>query len=311
MPNEVFQAQIALLVRVLPYVAAETCFALKGGTAINLFVRDLPRLSVDIDLVYVPIQDRETSLREIWSALARIAQAIRKSVPGSIVTENSNADGTRLLIRLHTAQIKIEVTPVLRGTVYPVELRTVRPIVEERFGFAEIQVVTFADLYAGKLVAALDRQHPRDLFDGQLLLANEGIDDTLFQTFLVYILSHNRPAHEVLQPRLKDIQRSFEQEFLGMTTEKTSLDALLATREQLIAAIHSRLDEAAKNFLLSFHHLKPTWELLNLPGIENLPAVRWKLANLEILQNKQPEKYQTMMRDLESVLAKKESAPHE
>jgi hypothetical protein len=92
MPNEVFQAQIALLVRVLPYVAAETCFALKGGTAINLFVRDLPRLSVDIDLVYVPIQDRETSLREIWSALARIAQAIRKSVPGSIVTENSNAD---------------------------------------------------------------------------------------------------------------------------------------------------------------------------------------------------------------------------
>jgi hypothetical protein len=144
---------------------------------------------VDIDLVYVPIQDRETSLREIWSALARIAQAIRKSVPGSIVTENSNADGTRLLIRLHTAQIKIEVTPVLRGTVYPVELRTVRPIVEERFGFAEIQVVTFADLYAGKLVAALDRQHPRDLFDGQLLLANEGIDDTLFQTGQCQILT--------------------------------------------------------------------------------------------------------------------------
>jgi hypothetical protein len=185
------------------------------------------------------------------------------------------------------------------------------PIVEERFGFAEVQVVSFADLYAGKLVAALDRQHPRDLFDVQSLFANEGIDDTLFQTFLVYILSHNRPAHEVLQPRLKDIQRPYDQEFVGMTTEETSLDSLLAARVQLVTAIHSHLDEAAKNFLLSFHHLKPSWELFNLPGIENLPAVRWKLANLEILQNKQPEKYQTMMLDLESVLAKKESAPRE
>jgi hypothetical protein len=41
MPNEVFEAQAALLVRALPYVAVETCFALKGGTAINLFVRKL------------------------------------------------------------------------------------------------------------------------------------------------------------------------------------------------------------------------------------------------------------------------------
>jgi hypothetical protein len=60
MASEVFEAQVALLVRVLPHVATETCFALKGGTAINLFVRDLPRLSVDIDLVYLPIENRET-----------------------------------------------------------------------------------------------------------------------------------------------------------------------------------------------------------------------------------------------------------
>jgi predicted nucleotidyltransferase component of viral defense system len=303
MPSEVFTAQVALLVRVLPYVAAETCFALKGGTAINLFVRDLPRLSVDIDLVYLPIEDRETSLLGIRSALGRIAETIRKAIPGSVVTDNANADGTRILVRQRNAQIKIEVTPVLRGTVHPTGLRTVRPIVEERFGFAEIQMVSFADLYAGKLVAALDRQHPRDLFDVQYLFANEGIDKALFHTFLAYILSHNRPAHEVLQPRVKDIRQVFELEFSGMTSEEPSLAALVESREQLISGIRSRLDESSKRFLLSFHKLQPDWDLLGLPNVRNLPAIRWKLMNLERLRSEQPVKYQETLESLEATLS--------
>jgi predicted nucleotidyltransferase component of viral defense system len=303
MASEVFEAQVALLVRVLPYVATETCFALKGGTAINLFVRDLPRLSVDIDLVYLPIEDRETSLVGIRSALDRIAQKIRKAIPDSVVTDNANANGTLVLVRQRNAQIKIEVTPVLRGTVHPVELKTVQPIVEERFGFAEIQVVSFADLYAGKLVAALDRQHPRDLFDVQHLLANEGIDKTLYETFLAYILSHNRPAHELLQPRLKDIRQAFEREFAGMTVRETSLDTLLATREKLVAEIRSRLDETSKLFLRSFHTLRPDWDLINSPTIRSLPAIRWKLMNLERLQTENPGKYQTMLQEFDAALS--------
>ena len=302
MPSEVFEVQAALLVHALPYVATETCFALKGGTAINLFVQNLPRLSVDIDLVYLPIEDRETSLLGIRSALARIAQSVRKAMPGSVVTENAAADGTRLVVRQRSAQIKIEVTPVLRGTVHPVDLRTVHPAAQERFGFAEIQVVSFADLYAGKMVAALDRQHPRDLFDVQYLFRNEGINDSLFQTFLAYILSHNRPAHEVLQPRLKDIRQAFEQEFIGMTTDEASLDALVAAREQLISEIRSRLDERFMRFLLSFHELKPDWELLGLPDVANLPAIRRKLMNLALLQAKQPEKYRALIHDLGEML---------
>jgi predicted nucleotidyltransferase component of viral defense system len=303
MASEVFEAQVALLVRVLPHVATETCFGLKGGTAINLFVRDLPRLSVDIDLVYLPIEDRETSLIGIRSALSRIVQRIRKAIPDSIVTDSANADGTLVLVRQRNAQIKIEVTPVLRGTVHPVELRTVRSIVEERFGFAEIQVVSFADLYAGKLVAALDRQHPRDLFDVQYLLANEGIDNTLYQTFLAYILSHNRPAHELLQPRLKDIRQAFEREFVGMTINETSLGTLLTTRELLVAEIRSRLDETSKLFLGSFHALRPDWNLIGSPTIRSLPAIRWKLMNLERLQTENPEKYQAMLRELDAALS--------
>ena len=114
-------------------------------------------------------------------------------------------------------QIKIEVTPVLRGCVYEPETRSVSASVEAQFGFAEMQVVSFADLYAGKLVAALDRQHPRDLFDVRDLLANEGIDDRFTQG-LRRLHPQPQPAHggSAGAPRL-DISHEFERGFEGMT----------------------------------------------------------------------------------------------
>ena len=206
--SESYQRQVALLVRVLPHVAVEECFALKGGTAINLFVRDMPRLSVDIDLTYVPVASREASLAAIDAAMRRIANRIRgkireaQIVPSTIQPENIV---TKLLVRHENAQVKIEVTPVLRGCVFEPVLQAVSPAVEETFGFAEIQVVSFADLYAGKIVAALDRQHPRDFFDVRDLLANEGVTDDLRKAFIVYLISHNRPMAEVLAPQRKSL----------------------------------------------------------------------------------------------------------
>ncbi len=170
---ELYRRQVAFLVRVIPFVAAEKCFALKGGTAINLFVRDMPRLSVDIDLTYLPVADRATSLKEMDAAMRRIADSIVRGIPGAAVNQSAPKGETcitRLNVRADGAQMKIEVTPVLRGCVYEPETRSVSARVEDEFGFAEIQVVSFPDLYAGKLVAALDRQHPRDLFDVRDLL---------------------------------------------------------------------------------------------------------------------------------------------
>jgi predicted nucleotidyltransferase component of viral defense system len=176
--REVYRRQVQLLIRVLPSIAEEACFALKGGTAINLFVRDMPRLSVDIDLTYLPVQPRAKSLAAIDAAMKRIADRIRTTIPGVQVAQTALRPENavyKLLVRAGGVQIKIEVTPVLRGCVYDPELRAVSPSVEEAFGFAEARVVSFADLYAGKMVAALDRQHPRDFFDIRDLLANEGI----------------------------------------------------------------------------------------------------------------------------------------
>lgn len=165
--SERYRHQVALLIETLPFVAAEKDFALKGGTAINLFVRDMPRLSVDIDLTYLPVAGRPESLAAIDAGMKRMAVAIGKGIPGVKLNEVVNrAEGivTKLTLQRAGAQIKIEVTPVLRGCVFDPEMRSVRPNVEESFGFAETQVVSFFDLYAGKIVAALDRQHPRDLF---------------------------------------------------------------------------------------------------------------------------------------------------
>ena len=198
MAREAYEAQVALLVRILPHVAGESVFALKGGTAINLFYRDLPRLSVDIDLTYLPIRERAESLDEINAAMDRIAAAIETAIRGakSQRIQGGGGGATRLLARLGNAEIKIETSPVTRGVVHDPEIRTVSAAVEDAYGYAEMQIVSFEDLFAGKLHAALDRQHPRDLYDVRLLYEHEGLTQDLFQTFLIYVASSPRPAHQ-------------------------------------------------------------------------------------------------------------------
>lgn len=279
-----YRKQVALLMRILPLVAEEACFALKDGTAINLFVRDMPRLSVDIDLSYVPVAPRVASLVAIDAAMKRIVERVKKTIADATVT-TSGSEGaiTKLIVRQAGVQTKIEVTPVLRGCVYEPETRSVSDAVEAEFGFAEIPVVSFADLYAGKIVAALDRQHPRDLFDVRDLLANEGIDGALRKAFIVYLLSHDRPMPEVLAPRRKDFSDEFLRGFEGMTEEPVSREELKAAREELIVEIVGKMPEAHGKFLLSFERGEPDWKLLGVPGAAELPAVKWRQQNLDKL----------------------------
>src|SRR5271154_2083389 len=106
--RDTYRAQVALLIRVLPLIADEACFALKGGTAINLFIRDMPRLSVDIDLTYLPVAPRAASLAEIDAAMKRIAERITKAIPDSqITTSESEGAITRLVVRQGRVQTKI------------------------------------------------------------------------------------------------------------------------------------------------------------------------------------------------------------
>jgi predicted nucleotidyltransferase component of viral defense system len=300
--RDVYRKQVSLLIRVLPLVAQEKCFALKGGTAINLFISDMPRLSVDIDLTYVPVAPRAESLAAIDAAMKRIAARVRKAMPkAQVAMAGSEGAITRLIVRDGGVQTKIEVTPVLRGCVYEPQTRSVSKAVESEFGFAEIPVVSNADLYAGKIVAALDRQHPRDLFDVRDLLANEGIDDALRKAFIVYLISHNRPMFEVLAPTRKDISDEFLRGFEGMTKQPVSRDDLIAAREALIAEIVGKMPDAHRRFLLSFERGEPDWALLGVPAAAELPAVKFRQQNLDKLTRTRRAE---LVEALEKVLAK-------
>ena len=232
---------------------------------------------MDIDLTYVPIQPRPESLAAIDAAFGRIIDRTKKIIRGAqIMQTRIEGARTRLLVRAEGVQTKIEVTPVLRGCVYRPDLRSVAEAVEETFGFAEMPIVSFADLYAGKLLAALDRQHPRDFFDVRDLLANEGIDDALRRAFVVYLISHDRPTHEVLRARRKDISEEFLRGFNGMTENPIAIEELVAAREAMITGIVGKMPASHRKFLISFERGEPDWNLLGLPAAADLPAVKWR-----------------------------------
>ncbi len=292
--------QARLAIRVLRYVAEEPALALKGGTAINLFHRDLPRLSVDLDLTYVPDGDRQAALREIDRSLRNTAAAVTRALRARI--EVLDPPRGRLLVRDGDARVKVEVNTVLRGSVVPPARRPALPGVTELFGDVEAQVLAFEDLFAGKIVAALDRQHARDLFDVKLLLQHEGLSEPLLDAFVVYLASHDRPIAEVLAPPEKDVRPSFEGEFEEMTAEPVTLDELLEARRRLVPELHARLGERRARFLRSIKALEPDWSLLSVPHARNLPGVRWKLENLERFRREQPARYAEARDNLDRVL---------
>ena len=284
--NSPYYKQVALLVDCLPHVAEETCFALKGGTAINFFVNDFPRLSVDIDLAYLPLEPRADALRNVRSALARIADKLNSSQNLTAVLQDNELDEMRIIVDAtgraqDSAQIKIEVSPVARGTLYKAEYCDVIEQVEDEFGFASIQTVSLPDLYGSKLCAAVDRQHPRDLFDVKVLLQSKGIDRDIFVGFLAYLLSHNRPISEAMNPRWKDISDTFNKGFNGMTFEPITLDELQAVPEAMIQSLKSQFTQSDFDFLYSFKSGEPDWSLAPHEQIQHLPAVQWKLLNIQ------------------------------
>lgn len=276
--------QAELLLRIMPRVAAEKCFALKGGTAINFFVRDLPRLSVDIDLTYLPLNGRDTALDEISAALKRIALSIRKLHKAIAIQEISlrSKQISKLVVRNKEALIKIEPNEITRGTVFDIEERSITPAVEEMFGqFVKTQVLSFADLYGGKICAALDRQHPRDLFDIKLLLDNEGLTESIRQAFVVYLAGHDRPMHELLDPKKKDGRDLFDREFQGMTRIPVKYEDLVKAWEKLVSKIHNDLTLNERQFLLSIKEGLPNWNQMPLLHLNQLPSLQWKLKNIE------------------------------
>jgi predicted nucleotidyltransferase component of viral defense system len=301
-----YRVQVNLLLQILPYVAKEEVFALKGGTAINMFIREMPRLSVDIDLTYLPFEERDIALKNIGQALERIKERLELSIEGLKVSPVPLKGGNdvKLNCQYKNAQIKLEVNTVTRGNFLPIRLMQVSEKVQDEFGkFAAINIVSQGELYGGKICAALDRQHPRDLFDVKLLLDNEGFSDEIRYGLIVGLLSHNKPIHELLNPVLKDQKLAFESQFVGMASIEFDYDDYLNTRNRLIETINNSLTKREKELIYSFEKGEPLWELFPFKVLKEMPAVQWKLLNVEKLKTKSPHKHNQLLAVLEDVLA--------
>ena len=300
--NPTYIQQAKLLVRCLPVVGQQAAFALKGGTAINLFVRPMPRLSVDIDLTYLPLHGRAEALAGITTGLEAVARAVPRHIPGALVQfGRARGQVTKLVIAHADVQIKVEPNHVLRGSVYPPEVRDLSAAAQELLEqFVSVPTLSQADLYGGKICAALDRQHPRDLFDVHLLLENEGLTPAIRRAFVVYLASHDRPMSELLDPQFKDIAEAYATQFAGMPREPVPLEILIETRARLVALIRRDLDADEIRFLLSLKQGDPDWSALDLAHLKELPALQWKLQNIRrMAQPKRAQAFAKLQRLLE------------
>jgi predicted nucleotidyltransferase component of viral defense system len=295
-----YEAQTELLIHCIPEVSKHPCFALKGGTAINLFLRDMPRVSVDIDLTYLPLKPRDESLREIEQTLLRMKLDIERNVTGTHVNERRiQGIVAKLSVVRGDTEIKIEPNLVLRGSVGEPALKELCSAAQQHFR-ASARMVTLAleDVYGGKLCAALDRQHPRDLFDIHQLLTHEGITPAIRRAFTVYLASHTRPMHELLNPNLTDITDAYDRQFTGMVREHAVLDKLLESRRELVAQLAPSLDVNERQFLLSMKSGEPDWAVLGIEGLERMPALQWKLLNIRKMDARKRDEQLEVLKDL-------------
>lgn len=277
-----YEAQVRLLLRCLPEISRHSCFALKGGTAINFFFRDLPRVSVDIDLTYLPLKSRREALQEIHDTLRSLKDDIEQRVSGSRVRESRSQDYVvKLFVSTDDAVVKVEPNLILRGSVNAPQDRDLSLAAQEYFqAFASVRTLSLADLYGGKLCAALDRQHPRDLFDVKLLLDDTGLTPEVRRAFVVYLTGHDRPMSELLAPRLQDIGKLYEDQFMGMTRTAAPLNDLLQIQRNLASILVRALDDDEKEFLVSIKRGEPEWHRLGIEHLAQLPAIQWKLINI-------------------------------
>ena len=286
--NELYKKQVALLIRIIPSVYRVQDFAVHGGTAINLFYKDMPRYSVDIDITYIPIDKREESLEAINVHLVELKQMIEKAIPGIKITHKPNV--WKLLCVKDGATVKIEVNGTKRGVFGAIEDKSLCAKAKSEFNMGcQARVVSFTQLYGGKISAALSRQHPRDLFDCKYMPLDSL--DQVKDGLIFCLLGSDKPILESLKPNQIDQRDALSGQFEGMTDISFSYEDYESTRKELIERVNQILTKEDKEFLISFEQGVPEWDKCCAGDLSEYPSVKWKLQNILKLKATNPEKY--------------------
>lgn len=300
--NNVYKDKVRLLLKILPIVMEEECFAVHGGTAINLFFTDLLRLSVDIDLTYIPLEDRTSSISHINDALMRISSRIKKLLKGVRVIPR--LDICKLTCEEHGCQVKIEVNQTKRGIVGgdPVMMPLCTKAQDMFEMEVEARIVPMTQLYGGKIAAALSRQHPRDLFD--ICHMSISLEDAKYG-FVFCLLGSDRPIHESFAPTLIDQKDAMEKQFAGMLDVSFTYKDYETTRLKLVNDVKIMMTDEDKRFLVSFEQGSPLWEESPYANFSEYPSVKWKLMNLGKLKKSNPPKLEMEASRLEKIFNEK------
>lgn len=285
--RRIYAQKVELLLRLVPIIMDEGVFAVHGGSAINLFLKNLPRYSVDIDLTYIPLADRATSIADINLHLKSICEKAKRAFKGMHIVPK--LDTCKLLCEYQSRQVKVEVNQTKRGIVGgDVLTLPLSDKAQNEFSlYCEAKIVPLTLLYGGKIAAALSRQHPRDLFDVKYM--DLPLSDCR-EGLIFCLLGSDRPIHESLVPSLIDQHEAMANQFDGMTDIPFTYDEFEATRSKLIDDVKAIITEADREFLVSFESGRPQWDGYEFEYFKNYPSVQWKFLNLQKLAKQNPQK---------------------
>jgi len=294
--NNEYKKRVELLLKIVPQLYDIDTFAIHGGTAINLYVLDFPRYSVDIDLTYTLIKPRDESFAELHQSLLLLKECVRRVVPNVIITEKPN----KILCNDKGVMVKVEVSGIKRGLIEATELRTLSAKAQQIFEVSnKARIVSLSQLYGGKITAALDRQHPRDLFDVKLMFDIIKSFDGVKRGFINCLLGGDRPIVESLSPNRIDQSETLVNQFAGMTEIPFSYNDYEETREKLVDIVNSNLTGKDKEFLLNFESGNPDWQNSEYADFQDFPAIQWKLLNINKLKFENPAKFRENSKKLE------------
>jgi len=299
--KDTYKNQVALLIDILLEIAKEENLALHGGTAINLFHLNMPRLSVDIDLTSIPFSDnRGEDLNKICQSLESVKNRLRTSFPYIRFEDEKRAEEElKLICTKDNATVKVEVNQINRGLIAAPCTKVLCSRAENELDrFCEIRTVSVGQLWGGKLNAALERQHPRDIFDVKNMLQQIGFTEEIKQGLLFFLLCGKRPIDEIINPNFTNQRVTFDSQFSGMTNEEFTYEEFEKIREELVLLIQKSLKPSDKEFLLSFVSGNPHWKDFDY---SKYPAIKWKQLNINKLKQENSIKFRENIKKLEDV----------
>lgn len=297
--NERYRKQVALLIRMMPLIFRVKDFAIHGGTALNLFHRNMERYSVDIDITYIPLRGRRSSLNEINNHLSTLKCSIERAMPNINIVHKSEAG--KLFCTNDGIVVKLEVNGIKRGILGETEQVALCEKAKNEFGVScWANIVPWSQLYGGKIVAALSRQHPRDLFDCRNLTDADFY--SVKNGFILNLLGSDKPIVECLNPNPINQKDALENQFYGMTDMPLGYVDYERAQRNLLQIVNKNLTPNDKRFLLSFEIGQPDWKDCCAGDLSRFPSVQWKVQNIRTLQQKNPGKYQAGIAKLQEYL---------